>query len=237
MNIIFDFIIVAIIATNVILGWKQGFVKMALKSLTLVVALVAAFSLVNPVRDYVLSTNVANEWENKIYESVVTVLDGVETDTEEESKEENDALPKLESLLSSLGVDTDGLKNDIEQWKDNKTDEIKHSIAEKTAYPLLKASVTFVSFIGVFFAVYVLALIAVFLLDKFTALPVLKQANTLLGIIVGLVLAVAEASVFVSSIQLLLPINALSGIFANFSPESTLLFKFFGSFNIFRMLF
>ena len=158
MNIIFDFIIVAIIATNVILGWKQGFVKMALKSLTLVVALVAAFSLVNPVRDYVLSTNAANEWENKIYGSVVTVLDGVETDTEEESKEENDALPKLESMLSSLGVDTDGLKNDIEQWKDNKTDEIKHSIAEKTAYPLLKASVTFVSFIGVFAICWVVAI-------------------------------------------------------------------------------
>ncbi len=237
MNILIDLIIAAIIAFNVILGWKQGFVKTALKSLVLVAALIAAFSLVNPVRNYVMGTESAGEWENKIYESVVTALDGVSSDMSEEAETEEDAALKLESLLSSLGVDTAELKNDIEQWKDNKTDEIKHSIAQKIAHPLLKALVTFVSFIGIFFAVYVLALVVVFLLDKFTSLPVLKQANTLLGIIVGLVLAFAEASVFVSSVQLLLPVNALGGVFANFTPESTFLFKFFGSFNIFRMLF
>ena len=74
-------------------------------------------------------------------------------------------------------------------------------------------------------------------MDKFTKLPVLKQANTLLGIIVGIELAIAEACVFVSLVQLLLPVNILGGIFAGFTPENTFLFKVFGSFNIFRMLF
>ena len=77
MNIIIDLIIAAIIAFNVILGWKQGFVKTALKSLVLVVALIAAFSFVNPVRNYVLETENGKNWQDKIHSSVITVLDNI----------------------------------------------------------------------------------------------------------------------------------------------------------------
>lgn len=237
MNIIIDLIIAAIIAFNVILGWKQGFVKTALKSLVLVVALIAAFSFVNPVRNYVLETENGKNWQDKIHSSVITVLDNISENEQEEVAEEEESTGKLTSLLSSLGVDVRDIQNDIEEWKETKSDGIKESIASKVSPVLLKTAVTFGSFIVIFLAVYILATVAVFLLDKFTKLPVLKQANTLLGIVAGIVLAIAEACVFVSLVQLLLPVNALGGIFAGFSPESTYLFKIFGSFNIFRMLF
>ena len=237
MNIIIDLIIAAIIAFNVILGWKQGFVKTALKSLVLVVALIAAFSFVNPVRNYVLETENGKNWQDKIHSSVITVLDNISANDQEEVAEEEESTGKLTSLLSSLGVDVQDIQNDIEEWKETKSDGIKESIASKVSPVLLKTAVTFGSFIVIFLAVYILATVAVFLLDKFTKLPVLKQANTLLGIVAGIVLAIAEACVFVSLVQLLLPVNALGGIFAGFSPESTYLFKIFGSFNIFRMLF
>lgn len=237
MNIIIDLIIAAIIAFNVILGWKQGFVKTALKSLVLVVALIAAFSFVNPVRNYVLETETGKNWQDKIHSSVISVLDNISANEQEEVAEEEESTGKLTSLLSSLGVDIRDIQNDIEEWKETKSDGIKESIASKVSPMLLKTAVTFGSFIVIFLAVYILATVAVFLLDKFTKLPVLKQANTLLGIVAGIVLAIAEACVFVSLVQLLLPVNALGGIFADFSPESTYLFKIFGSFNIFRMLF
>lgn len=237
MNIIIDLIIAAIIAFNVILGWKQGFVKTALKSLVLVVALIAAFSFVNPVRNYVLETETGKNWQDKIHSSVITVLDNISANDQEEVAEEEESTGKLTSLLSSLGVDVRDIQNDIEEWKETKSDGIKESIASKVSPVLLKTAVTFGSFIVIFLAVYILATVAVFLLDKFTKLPVLKQANTFLGIVAGIVLAIAEACVFVSLVQLLLPVNALGGIFADFSPESTYLFKIFGSFNIFRMLF
>ena len=237
MNIIIDLIIAAIIAFNVILGWKQGFVKTALKSLVLVVALIAAFSFVNPVRNYVLETENGKNWQDKIHSSVITVLDNISANEQEEVAEEEESTGKLTSLLSSLGVDVRDIQNDIEEWKETKSDGIKESIASKVSPVLLKTAVTFGSFIVIFLAVYILATVAVFLLDKFTKLPVLKQANTLLGIVAGIVLAIAEACVFVSLVQLLLPVNALGGIFEGFSPESTYLFKIFGSFNIFRMLF
>ncbi|MBO7162506.1 MAG: CvpA family protein [Clostridia bacterium] len=236
MNIVVDIIIAAIIVFNIIYGWKQGFVKMALKSLVLVVALIAAFSFVNPVRNYVLETDSAENWENKIYGSVITVLDNVSAQDGQEESDSADA-GKITSLLSAVGVDIKDIQADIDEWKNTKNEEIKASIAGKAAPLLLKAAVTFASFLVIFLVVYIIATVAVFLLDKFTKLPVLKQANTLLGIIVGIVLAIAEACVFVSLVQLLLPVNILGGIFAGFTPENTFLFKVFGSFNIFRMLF
>lgn len=236
MNIAVDIIIAAIIVFNIIYGWKQGFVKMALKSLVLVVALIAAFSMVDPVRNYVLETDSAKNWENKIYGSVITVLDNVSGQEEQEESDSADA-GKLTSLLSAVGVDIKDIQADIDEWKNTKNEEIKASIAGKAAPLLLKAAVTFASFLVIFLVVYIIATVAVFLLDKFTKLPVLKQTNTLLGIIVGIVLAIAEACVFVSLVQLLLPVNILGGIFAGFTPENTFLFKVFGSFNIFRMLF
>ena len=89
MNIAVDIIIAAIIVFNIIYGWKQGFVKMALKSLVLVVALIAAFSMVDPVRNYVLETDSAKNWENKIYGSVITVLDNVSGQEEQEESGDN----------------------------------------------------------------------------------------------------------------------------------------------------
>ena len=229
MSIILDIIIVAIILFNIIFAWKQGFVKMVLRSLTLVVALIAAFSFTAPVRDYFLGTEQAEKWENKIYDSVITMLDG----TESEEKEE----PKIGNMLSALGLDGDEITKEIEQWKETKKEEIKISVAEKCAPLLLKAAVTFFSFLTLFISVAVCATVIVVIIDKSTELPVLKQANTLLGIIVGIVLAIAESSVFASLVQMILPYNTLGGIFSGISVDGTYLFKIFCNYNIFRMLF
>ncbi len=229
MSIILDIIIVAIILFNVIFAWKQGFVKMVLRSLTLVVALIAAISFTVPVRDHVLATEAAGKWETKICDSVITMLDGVETEEKDE--------PELGKMLSALGFDGDDITKDLEEWKETKSAELKISVAEKCAPLLLKAAVTFIAFLILFVSVYVCATIIVVIVDKSTELPVLKQANTLLGIIVGVVLAVAEASVFASLIQMILPYNTLGGIFSGISAEGTYIFKIFCNYNIFRMLF
>lgn len=229
MSIILDIVIAAIILFNIIYAWKQGFVKMVLRSLTLVVALIAAISFTVPARDYFLQTENAENWEAKVYDSVIAMLDGVETEQAEE--------PKLGEMLSVLGLDGDEITKDLEEWKETGRAELKSSIAEKCAPLLLKSIATFLAFIAIFFSVYVCAAVTVILVDKFTELPVLKQANTLLGIIVGVVLAVAEISVFTSLIQMILPYNTLGGAFADISAENTYLFKLFSNYNIFRMLF
>lgn len=229
MSIILDMVIVAIILFNIIYAWKQGFVKMVLRSLTLVVALIAAISFTVPARDYFMQTEKAEKWENKIYESVIATLDGVETEEKNE--------PEIGKMLSVLGLDGDEITKELEEWKETKKEELKISVAKKCAPLLLKAAVTFIAFVILFVSVAVCATVVVIIVDKSTELPVLKQANTLLGIIVGVVLAIAEASVFASLVQMILPYNTLGGIFSGISAESTYIFKFFCNYNIFRILF
>ena len=230
MSIILDIAIVAIIVFNIIYAVKRGFVKMVLKSLTLVVALIAALSLTVPVRDYAMSTDFAPKLETKIHNAVISALDTAEDDREN---------PPLFSgdMLSSVGLDVNEITEEFNKWKETGKAELKESIAQKCAPLLLKVLCTFGAFLAVFVTVYVCCVIAVMLIDKFTELPVLKQANKLLGVIVGIMLAVSEASVFASLVQMLLPYNSLGGAFANISPENTYIFKLFCNFNIFRMLF
>ena len=82
MNITLDIIILVIIAANIIIAWKQGFVKMVLRSLTVVVALAAAFMLVVPARNALSETDFATKTQDTIHSSVVDMLDII-TDDEE----------------------------------------------------------------------------------------------------------------------------------------------------------
>ncbi len=238
MNIALDVIILVIIVVNVIIAWKQGFVKMVLRSLTVVVALAAAFMLVVPVRDSLAETGFAEKTQETIHTSVLEMLDNI-TENEKNDSEENGESQKKDivTLLSYAGIDGDEISADIDNWIDTKADEIKVSIADKVAPALLKTLLTFIVFTVIFVAVFVAATVAVILLEKFTELPVLKQANTALGIAVGCVVALVEVCTFVSLTQMLISYNAIGGIFAGVTPESTFLFKFFSNYNIFGLLF
>ena len=63
MNIALDLIIVAIIAFNIVYAVKKGFVKIVLKSLTVVVSLILAFMLVAPVRSALSATEYSTKAE------------------------------------------------------------------------------------------------------------------------------------------------------------------------------
>lgn len=235
MSIALDIIILVIIAVNIIIAWRQGFVKMVLRSLTIVVALAAAFMLVVPVRNHISETQFAVNTETKIHAGVVEMVDSITDDGEE--KDEGKSKADIVTLLSYAGIDADEISADIDNWIATKAEDIKISIADKVAPALLKTLLTFIVFTVIFVAVFVAATVAVILLEKFTELPVLKQANTALGIAVGCVVALVEVCTFVSLTQMLISYNAIGGIFAGVTPESTFLFKFFSNYNIFGLLF
>lgn len=241
MNIALDIVILVIIIANIIIAWKQGFVKMVLRSLTVVVALAAAFMLVVPVRDRLSETDFASNAQDTIHSSVVDMLDNITDDGEEqpetEEKDEDKSKSNIVTLLSYAGIDADEISADIDNWIDTKAEDIKISIADKVAPALLKALLTFIVFTAIFVTVLIVATVAVILLEKFTELPVLKQANTALGIGVGCVIALVEVCTFVSLTQMLISYNAIGGIFSGVTPESTFLFRFFSNYNIFGLLF
>ena len=66
MNIALDLIIVAIIAFNIVYAVKKGFVKIVLRSLTVVVSLILAFMLMAPVRSALSATEYSTKAEAAI---------------------------------------------------------------------------------------------------------------------------------------------------------------------------
>lgn len=76
-------------------------------------------------------------------------------------------------------------------------------------------------------------------LDKLTDLPILRQANKLLGLVAGVVLALLRVWLFCAVVQLLLPCaDTLGlGIVSHIDPANTFLFKFFYENNFFSLFF
>lgn len=241
MGIALDIIILAIIAVNIIIAWKKGFVKMVLRSLTVIAALVLAFVFTPALRAALSETEFAVNTGEKIHTGIVEMLDNIAADEENETDTEDTADGKskddIVSLLSRVGIDAEEISADIDNWLETKAEDIKISIADKVAPVVLNALMTAVVFALLFLLTFIAATVAVILLEKFTELPVLKQANTALGIAVGCVAALLEVCVFVSIMQMLISYNAVGGILAGLDTESTLLFKFFSNYNIFGLLF
>jgi hypothetical protein len=80
--------------------------------------------------------------------------------------------------------------------------------------------------------------IAAYILDKVCKLPILKTANKLLGVLMGVVLALVRIYLFVILMKILIPNGDALGIemLSDINPDKTLLFKLFYDFNIFQFL-
>ncbi len=238
MNIVIDLIIAAILIFNIIYGWKKGFVKMVLSSLAFLVAVVAAFMFVTPVRDFITDLPFAEKSEAAIHEGVVNLLDNIGKDTPEDEENYAELEEKFISMLEFTGLDLEKLTDDLKDWKENQSEELKLSIANNITPLLHKAVYTCIAFVIIFIVVFIAAKILCVLLDKFTKLPVLKQANEVLGLVVGFVSALIQICVFTSVIQMAVPYNAvLGGVLENVTADNTVLYGFFSNFNIFRILF
>lgn len=253
MNIALDLIIVAIIAFNIVYAVKKGFVKIVLRSLTVVVSLILAFMLVAPVRSALSATEYSTKAEAAIRDGVISLLDGIASDgrddavsADEQPEEDVSAaddgagagMQSVISLLGYAGIDTGELQADMSEWIDTKSEQLKVKLADGITPGIHKALLTAVSFTAIFAAALIVMNILAWLLGKAVKLPVLKQADKLLGLIVGAVLALAEVYLFVALVKLLLPYGAaLGGIMSDVSVKDTFLFRFFYSTDLFRLIF
>lgn len=80
---ILDLIIIAIIALSTYLGYKKGFVSLAIKLVALIISMIITILLYNPISNLVINgTNVDETIENKIYD---TIIEKVENEANNEN--------------------------------------------------------------------------------------------------------------------------------------------------------
>lgn len=165
-----DVIVILIVLVFGLLGYKKGFIKTAFGMASFFVAIVLAFSLYKPVVYTITMNTEIDEW---IYNTIAGKV------------EEKDSI-NVENKSDDISID-EAIKNLPENMKEQLgLDEIKTQAKVAIAERVTEIALNIIAFISVYIIARVLLAILCFVLDKLMLLPVLKQLNEILGLIIGL---------------------------------------------------
>ena len=166
MGIIFDIIIVAIIALNVFVCYKKGLVKLAVGLIAVLAAVILSIVLYKPISNAIIkNTDLDEKIENVIIENF-----SAKTNENEE-------------------VRYVGIIDYLEKYVDDAVNKTQNEIVYETAGTMATRFVNIAVILIIFLITRVVLLALTFISDIITSLPILKQFNEIGGILYGIVKA------------------------------------------------
>ncbi len=166
MGIIFDIIIVAIIALNVFVCYKKGLVKLAVGLIAVLAAVILSIVLYKPISNAIIkNTDLDEKIENVIIENF-----SAKTNENEE-------------------VRYVGIIDYLEKYVDDAVNKTQNEIVYETAGTMAVRFINIVAILIIFLITRVILLALTFISDIITSLPILKQFNEVGGILYGIVKA------------------------------------------------
>lgn len=165
LGIIFDIILVAIIALNVFICYRKGLVKLAVGLIAVIVAIIVSVVLYKPVSNIIIeNTEIDENIENTIIENF-----SAETDGEE---------------------DTDnGFMKYMEKYVNDSINKTRNQIVLEASNVIATKVINICVFLGIFIVARIVLILLTFIADIIMSLPILKQFNKAGGIIYGLIKA------------------------------------------------
>ena len=235
MSAVLDIAIAVIIGLSVFFAAKNGFVKTAISIGSIIIAIIVVMIFAPKLQGVFLKSSTADSVRAEINERIA---DMVSSSDENYDPDEVKDKTEFKKLLEIVGIDSDEFEKKWDTWKQNQTDELRDDMVNYVSEPLVKAIAMLLAFMILFFGSLIVLKAVSMLLDKVCVLPVLKQANTLLGIILGCVLALVKVSIFVYVVNLLLPYFQAKDValLSRIDPSSTILFKWFEKVDIISWL-
>lgn len=210
MSWILDGIIVLLVVIAVILGYKRGFISTAVQLAGYIFAFLIALSLSTTVAEFTYDRFIGE----KITESVNTAFSENAGSTVSEKVDGMlETLPAfLQTALSENQEVQDALAN-IENKTENTITAVTETIVEQILRPVVVALLRFV----VFLILFLLLLLVVKLLSKLvkplTKLPLIRQVDGTLGIVLGAINGCILSVVAVTIMQLIITAGSTSGPF------------------------
>lgn len=166
MGIIFDIIIVAIIALNIFVCYKKGLVKLAVGLIAVLAAVIVSIVLYKPISNAIIkNTDLDEKIENVIIENF-----SAKTNENEE-------------------VRYVGIIDYLEKYVDDAVNKTQNEIVYETAGTMAVRFINIVAILIIFLITRVILLALTFISDIITSLPILKQFNEVGGILYGIVKA------------------------------------------------
>ncbi len=239
-----DIITLAVILISAFVGYKRGLVKTAFSLLSFFIAIGVALLFYKPLALILTEKTTIDDWIiDRVENNGTAVTDEVVEEKPTEVTIEEDTSSKD----FSLGEMIDAAKQDGFAVITNTFSELPNVIVEKFDVEDIKANakhsfalkvseliMNLLSLIAIYIVVKITLIVAGFLLNGLMEMPVLKQVNEVLGMIIGGVLGFVEMYIvfaiftFVSSItNISFIIDAIkASAFASILFENNLVIKF-----------
>lgn len=234
MNWTLDIIVILIIGLTVFFAAKNGFVKTAISAVSLILAIIITSIFAQPVADFLAETAVADSIETATEEKITNLLLDGSVGINDILDGENEEFNMLTTLA---GIDTQELKLWYNQNVVDKSNA-ESMLAEKLSGPVIELIAMLIAIIILFFGSQIVLSVLSFLLDKIARLPILRSCNKLLGVILGVILALARVCLFCFVVEILIENSAFLGsdFLASLDPEKTAVYKIFKDIDIFSFL-
>ncbi len=228
MNVAFlmDAILVVFIALMVFLGFKRGAVKSLYGLLAAVVSGLAAFFL-GPLVGTGVIMPFMGITEDKVYDAIMPLVEKVEGAFNLGALFEK--LPEeFTSLIDRCGGDINSLKDSFGSITEGTEDNVRE-LAQAIAGPVNEYVSKGIGCVAVFLVVLIVVLILKRIILPVMKLPLLKQADKLLGIAVGAVSGFAYAWIICIAVSVFVEFSLVGSYNETLAAisQSSFLFRFF----------
>ena len=234
MSIVFDLIILTVIALCILSGWKNGFVKSLMEFASSILAFFAALFFTPYLGAYICENYLLGAIASEIAETLTSLLNMAGGTTEKLFT----SMPlELSNIFDRFGVDQTSF---VAKFSSSKPvgEELVNDMAETIAMPAAQMISAALAFIIIFVAVAIILKIVTIVIGLAVELPVLKQLNEVFGLVFGVFTALFY------SIVLATVFSHLAESLAVFDPsrfsadmiENTFLTKMFSELRISMLL-
>ena len=166
MGIVFDIIIVAIIALNIFVCYKKGLVKLAVGLIAVLAAVVLSIVLYKPISNAIIkNTDIDEKIENVIIDNFSAETNG------------------------NAEVRYVGIIDYLEKYVDDAVNKTQNEIVYETAGTMAVRFINIAVILIIFLITRIVLLALTFISDIITSLPILKQFNEVGGILYGIIKA------------------------------------------------
>ncbi len=166
IGIIFDIILVAIIALNIFICYRKGLVKLAVGLIAVLAAIIISIVLYKPVSNIIIENT---EFDEKIEN---TIIENFSVEVEEQQEETDNGFMKY-----------------MEKYVNDSVNKTRNQIVLEASNVIATKVINICAFLGIFIIARLVLILLTFVADIIMSLPILKQFNKAGGIIYGLIKA------------------------------------------------
>ncbi|MBO5928520.1 MAG: CvpA family protein [Clostridia bacterium] len=210
MNWILDGIVILLLVISLILGYRRGFIRTAIQLAGYVFAFLVALSLSQTVAKFVydgfidegirqsIGTAFTENAGNTVTEKVEGVLDTLPDFLKT-------ALSKNENVQNTLATITEKTENTVTA--------VTETIISQIIRPIVVTLLRFVAFLILFLLLLLIVALLGKLVKPVSKLPLIRQVDGTLGLLLGLVKGCVLSLVAVTVIQLIITSGSTTGPF------------------------